>query len=103
MPRVKCPHCGAGNQDATEDDTCWQCGRVLGAPVTRPATEVVAPTSTPTRVLDPSRIHELARASPSGRQQTPPSPRLLATWGPVLVVLLLAVLMILLFLFLSRP
>lgn len=35
MPRVKCPHCGAGNQDATEDDTCWQCSSVLGSPVTR--------------------------------------------------------------------
>ena len=35
MLRVKCPHCGAGNQDATEEDTCWQCGSVLGSPVTR--------------------------------------------------------------------
>jgi hypothetical protein len=36
MLRIKCPHCGAGNQDTTEQDTCWQCGNVLGAPVVRP-------------------------------------------------------------------
>lgn len=103
MPRVKCPHCGAGNQDATEEDICWQCGRVLGAPVTRPANEVTAPASTPTRVLDPSRIHELVQTSPPGRQQTTTRPGPFATWGPVLAVLLIAVLMILLFLILSRP
>ena len=59
MPRVKCPHCGAGNQDATEQDTCWQCGNVLGAPVERsptPARASIAEAGAPTQQLDPSQI-----------------------------------------------
>src|SRR5437016_716810 len=36
MMRVKCAHCGAGNQNASETDTCFQCGNVLGdAPASR--------------------------------------------------------------------
>jgi hypothetical protein len=58
MPRVKCPHCGAGNQDATEDDTCWQCGNVLGAPVARgsQARTTVFEPGAPTQQLDPSQM-----------------------------------------------
>lgn len=62
MPRVKCPHCGAGNQDATEQDTCWQCGNVLGAPVTR-----AQPSARPSNIdtsatvqLDPSQLQNFA-------------------------------------------
>lgn len=32
MERIRCPHCGAVNQDATPQDPCWQCGKPLGAP-----------------------------------------------------------------------
>jgi hypothetical protein len=38
MYRVKCAHCGAGNQNVNEMDTCFQCGMVLG--------EATAPRST---------------------------------------------------------
>jgi hypothetical protein len=31
MAKIKCPHCGAVNQDVTEKDACWQCNAVLGA------------------------------------------------------------------------
>jgi len=43
MPKIKCPHCGANNQDMTEKDRCWQCETVLGAPVSA-AAEPIAPT-----------------------------------------------------------
>jgi len=47
MPKIKCPHCGANNQDVTEKDRCWSCEAVLGdAPVPiaepTPATPVAA-------------------------------------------------------------
>jgi len=41
MPKIKCPHCGANNQDVTEKDRCWSCEAVLGdppAPVAEPLT-----------------------------------------------------------------
>lgn len=62
MLRVKCPHCGAGNQDATEEDTCWQCGNILGATVTRAEPAVrTAPASlgSPTQQLDPNLLSNL--------------------------------------------
>ena len=31
MDKIKCPHCGAINQDVTEQDTCWNCGKPLSA------------------------------------------------------------------------
>jgi hypothetical protein len=33
MDKIKCPHCGAMNQDVTEQDTCWNCGKPLSASV----------------------------------------------------------------------
>ena len=33
MAKIQCPHCKAVNQDVTLDDPCWQCGTILGAPV----------------------------------------------------------------------
>ena len=61
MPRVKCPHCGAGNQDATEQDTCWQCSNVLGSPVAR--TDTAAPpavtVSEPTQQFTPEMLNRM--------------------------------------------
>ncbi len=33
MDKIKCPHCGAINQDVTEKDSCWQCHKPLSASV----------------------------------------------------------------------
>ena len=33
MDKIKCPHCGAINQDVTEKDNCWKCGKPLSAAV----------------------------------------------------------------------
>ncbi len=35
MVRILCPHCGAGNRDSQQTDTCWQCGKSLWEPVHR--------------------------------------------------------------------
>ncbi len=90
MPRVKCPHCGAGNQDATEQDTCWQCGNVLGAPVARTARSSPISAGTPqdgTRILAggelPPELRPGAPPSSSG-----PSQRTIAIFASILVVLI---------------
>jgi uncharacterized membrane protein YvbJ len=31
MEKIRCPHCGAVNQDVTPADNCWQCGKKLGS------------------------------------------------------------------------
>lgn len=33
MSRIHCPHCGTANQDVSEKDPCWKCGKGLGEPV----------------------------------------------------------------------
>src|SRR5438034_11379541 len=88
MPRVKCPHCGAGNQDATEQDTCWDCGNVLGAPVARPQTPVRPPmydAGAKTQQLDPSQIN-----IPGGMNQPVggPSQRTLAIFAVITVLMI---------------
>ena len=37
MDKIKCPHCGAINQDVTPQDACWNCGKPLGAKAAAPA------------------------------------------------------------------
>jgi hypothetical protein len=90
MPRVKCPHCGAGNQDATEQDTCWQCGNVLGAPVARTARPSPISAGTPqdgTRILAGGELPpELRPGAPQG--STGPSQRTVAFLAVALVILI---------------
>lgn len=31
MDKIKCPHCGAINQDVTTQDSCWNCNKPLSA------------------------------------------------------------------------
>ncbi len=45
MDKIKCPHCGAMNQDVTAKDNCWKCGKPLSAsaaPEAAPAGEIDA-------------------------------------------------------------
>ncbi len=42
MEKIRCPHCGALNQDAMPKDKCWQCSKILDSPSSGtlpPATE----------------------------------------------------------------
>ena len=59
MPTVKCPHCGAGNQDASDTDQCWQCDTVLGKPSTLTSVPM-NPIIAATRQLDPSMAKNIA-------------------------------------------
>ncbi len=51
MAKLKCPHCGAMNQDVEASDLCWQCDFALDAPkvedvdLTKP--ELHTPANTP--------------------------------------------------------
>ena len=104
MPRVKCPHCGAGNQDATEEDTCWQCGNVLGAPVSRAPGAAAVGVSAPTQQLDPSLLRKVGNAPPTTQMASSTgSSQKTLTIALVLAVLVIAALMILVFVMLSRP
>ncbi|HZP83430.1 MAG TPA: hypothetical protein VFB21_17430 [Chthonomonadaceae bacterium] len=102
MPRVKCPHCGAGNQDATEQDTCWQCGNVLGAPVTRTPRPAPMNMGTPqdgTRILTGGELPPELRAAPT--TGSGPSQRTLAL-AAVAIVVLVAILLIIIVLIATR-
>ena len=90
MPRVKCPHCGAGNQDATEEDTCWQCSSVLGSPALRTESAIrpsAALSSEPTQQLN---IEMLQKLSPEIAPQPAPLPSQSAprsAINPILILL----------------
>lgn len=103
MPRVKCPHCGAGNQDATEQDPCWQCGNVLGAPVSRAPRPAPMDMGTPqdgTRILTGGELPPELRASPA-TTGSGPSQRTLAL-AAVAIVVLVAILLIIIVLIATR-
>jgi hypothetical protein len=95
MLRIKCPHCGAGNQDTTEQDTCWQCGNVLGAPVVRPESTPIASSYTPsTQQLETHPAEEIPGATEYGAQIPSERRFAVALAGVVTVIILLVVLVI---------
>ena len=59
MAKIKCPHCGAGNRDVEQTDSCWQCGKGLWEPVNR---QTYALDSLPplgeTTSLSPDQVHK---------------------------------------------
>ena len=61
--KIKCPHCGATNQDVTENDPCWQCGTILSAPTSALTTAEGPPTS----------AANTGSSSPTPAAQTPPA------------------------------
>lgn len=91
MPTVKCPHCGAGNQDASETDRCWQCETVLGNPSTLtnvPMNPIVAAT----RQLDPNMAKNIAPTRSTASSQRTYTLMLLVSvlaFAIVLVIVLL--------------
>ena len=90
MPRVKCPHCGAGNQDATEEDTCWQCSSVLGSPVTRAEginRPSAAMTSEPTQQLNVEMLRNLPPEGTKLRLQEDNTPTPRPAFNPVIILL----------------
>ena len=107
MLRIKCPHCGAGNQDATELDACWQCGKVLGDPVDRTQTihrTSPAYQSAPTQQLDPSALDAIVREADANKKTSSAVSGQRTQTMLILVALLLiiALIIILIFVLVSR-
>ena len=97
MPKIKCPHCGANNQDVTEKERCWQCDLVLGAaptPVDPAQTPPTAPTPMPVQKQVEPRV-------PAPRPAAPPSQRRLPM-VPIAIVIVLALIVLAIILFLMK-
>ena len=80
MAKIQCPHCKAVNQDVTLNDPCWQCGTILGAPVSAIETGVGPPTSevnpaNKTGSSNPMVQSQIERNRPRDRDEMPPSQR----------------------------
>ena len=99
--KIKCPHCGANNQDVTEKDRCWQCDTVLGAPVI--AAEPTSPTASaeqkPPTAPRPTQVQKQVEPTPPTSRPTAPTSQSRFPVAPVVigVVLLLIVLAIVFF------
>ncbi len=85
MDSIRCPHCGSVSQDVSLKDSCWKCGKILGAKSDTPleTKSVIAPASLEERVV-------MRKASKK------------TTLSPALVIVLLVLLLILLFLLINR-
>lgn len=85
MPKIKCPQCGATNQDVTEQDACWKCGSILGvtaAEAPAPVQSVeTAPPDTPGAPDAPMVESEQPLPLQAERKapETPPAERLVVT------------------------
>ena len=98
MDKIKCPHCGAINQDVTEQEACWNCGKSLAA---APAPLMDAPDASPeaggqqmkTMKTKPT-LEERVAARKAARRANPAVP---------VILVILALLIILLIIFFARP
>jgi hypothetical protein len=93
MPKIKCPHCGANNQDVTEKDRCWQCDAVLGDPpvVAEPPAEAAPPASAVQKQVEP--LAPVSRPSDATPQRRFPAvPIAIAVFLILLLVILYVVL-----------
>ena len=125
--KIKCPHCGATNQDVSENDPCWQCGTVLSAPTSALSTADGPPTSeanagAPT---SPAAIQTTSAATPTAApppvqprvpqtvQRPAPTPapvesrsapaQRATNWVPIAVVIALIVILIIIGVMFFRP
>lgn len=87
MERIRCPHCGAMNQDVTPKDACWQCGKVLGDPPSEDAPPLAK--ETPVKLT----LEERVAARKAAKAQRSAVPTLV---GIVVVLLVLLVVLFLL-------
>ncbi len=90
MPKIKCPHCGANNQDVTEKDRCWQCEVVLGAAPALAEPTPTAPTPSQKQVEPQTRTPRPAASSPQRRFPVAP-----LAIGIVVLLIVLAVVLFL--------
>ncbi|HLK60977.1 MAG TPA: hypothetical protein VKU00_30715 [Chthonomonadaceae bacterium] len=110
--KIKCPHCGATNQDVSENDPCWQCGTILSAPPSALETEEGPPTSAANPTSQPPAPK---RETPAAQSQfapllqrtdlppTTPSSARRTNMGVVIAVILVLVAVIVVAVLLLRP
>ena len=94
MAKIRCLHCAAINQDVTEKDACWQCGKPLGSKSSssEDTTKSSAASTTNFRESNVKRLQEI--------QDAPPKKGL----GPLIgvVMFILALIFIAVFIFASK-
>ncbi len=98
MERIRCPHCNAVNQDVEPTDSCWQCGKPLGAPAA-PALVAETPSALPPAsqaimaqlpAQNTPTLEERVAARKAARKQTNPA-------VPVIVVALIIIVLLLVY------
>jgi len=96
MPKIKCPHCGANNQDVTEKDRCWSCEAVLGdapAPVAEPTTPAAPVAAQVQKQVEPT--------TPPPRQ-TDSSPKRRSSAAPIAIAVVVLLILIAIVLFMMK-
>lgn len=98
MDKITCPHCGAVNQDVTTADSCWKCGKPLGASAVVTAEEL----------RDGEMGGQKLKAQPSleervaQRKEERLASRRASSVTPIIVVLLLLLIALLLYFYVFR-
>ncbi len=66
MAKIRCPHCAAINQDVSEKDNCWQCGKMLGgkSSYSEDSAKSSASSTTNFRASNIQRLQEIQDAPP---------------------------------------
>ena len=103
MDKIKCPHCGAINQDVTEQDTCWNCGKPLAAsaavaPISAAASDANADTGGHRLKTQPTLEERVA-----ARKEERAAARRANPAVPVVIALTLLLILILLYFLFLRP
>lgn len=108
MAKIVCPHCQAVNRDVSLEEPCWQCGTVLGAPLSAIETGVGAPTSgaNPANLAGSSSApiqKQIERNTPSGAVPAADRPRASTNTAAIAIALvIIAAIVILVVVFLSQ-
>ena len=91
MEKLKCPHCGAMNQDVKMSDLCWQCDFALDAPkvedvdLAKPHMHTAANAASDQVQLQQIPPHQVLPTPPSSASRKIPVAAIVA----VLIILLL--------------
>ncbi len=92
MARIKCPSCGAINQDVTEKDACWQCSAALGAAGITAKPTAAAPPPRSAAEMRQAELPSMMREQARDYVKQPQRPALSAMLAIVLLILLIGIL-----------
>jgi|SRR5579862_6676755 len=92
MDKIRCPHCGAVNQDVTPKDNCWQCGKPLSAdPAPADTGGETSPTGPPLKQVSKPSLEERVAARKAARKQTNLTPYLIVALVLIIALILFLV------------